>query len=138
MLKKICTLSVLCMLLASLPAWGLNLKPGKYEITAKVEMPGMSGGMPAQKTTQCLNEQNPVPDSSAGAQGCKITDMKTKGNTVTYTMECNQQGMKIKSTGEITYKVDSFEGTTKTIMGPAAGGMTVTTVIKGKRIGKCE
>jgi hypothetical protein len=138
MLKKICTLSVLCMLLAALPAWGLDLKPGKYEITAKVEMPGVSGGMPAQTTTQCLNEQNPVPASSAGAQGCKITDMKTKGNTITYTMECNQQGMKIKSAGEITFKGDSFEGTTKTSMGPAAGGMTVTTVIKGKRIGNCE
>ena len=138
MLKKICTFSVLCMLLAALPAWGLDLKPGKYEITAKVEMPGMPGGMPPQTTIQCLNEQNPVPDSSTGAQGCKITDMKTKGNTVTYTMECNQQGMKIKSTGEITYKGDSFEGTTQTTMGSAAGGMTVKTVIKGKRIGKCE
>ena len=138
MLKKTFTFSVLCMLLAALPAWGIDLKPGKYEITAKVEMPGMSGGVPPQTTTQCLDEQNPVPASSAGAQGCKITDMKTKGNTVTYTMECNQQGMKIKSTGEITYKGDSFEGTTKTIMGPAAGGMTVTTEIKGKRIGKCE
>jgi hypothetical protein len=138
MLKKIFTFSVLCMLLAALPAWGLDLKPGKYEITAKVEMPGMPGGMPTQTTTQCLNEQNPVPDSSTGAQGCKITDMKTKGNTVTYTMECNQQGMKTKSTGEITYNGDSFEGTTQTTMGPAAGGMTVTTVVKGKRIGKCE
>ena len=138
MLKKICTLSVLCMLLAALPVWGLDLKPGKYEITAKVEMAGVPGGMPPQTTTQCLNEQNPVPESSAGAQGCKITDMKTKGNTVTYTMECNQQGMKTKSTGEMTYNGDSFEGTTQTSMGPAAGGMNVTTVVKGKRISKCE
>ena len=138
MLKKICALSVLCMLLAGLPVWGFNLKPGKYEITAKVEMPGMPDGMPAQKMTQCLNEQNPVPDTSVGAQGCKITDMKTKGNTVTYSMECNQQGMKTKSTGEMTYNGDSFEGTTLTSMGPAAGGVTVKTVVKGRRIGKCE
>jgi hypothetical protein len=64
--------------------------------------------------------------------------MKTKGNTVTYTMECDQQGMKTKSTGEMTYNGDAFEGTTQTVMGPAAGGMTITTVVKGKRIGKCE
>jgi len=138
MLKKICTLSVLGMLIAALPAWGLNLNPGKYEITTKVEMSGMPGGTPPQTMTQCLNEQDPVPDSSAGAQGCKITDMKTSGNTVTYTMECDQQGMQTKSTGEITYKGDSFEGTTETNMGPAAGNMTITTVVKGKRIGKCE
>jgi hypothetical protein len=135
MLKKICTLSVLCMLLAALPVWGLDLEPGKYEITAKVEMPGMPGGMPPQTMTQCLNEQNPVPDSSADSQGCKITDMKTRGNTVTYTMECIREGMKTKITGEMTY---SFEGTTQMSMGPTAGNMTVTTVIKGKRIGECE
>ena len=48
MLKKICTFLVLYILLATLPAWGLDLKPGKYEITAKVEMTGMPGGMPPQ------------------------------------------------------------------------------------------
>ena len=79
MLKKICTLSVLGMLIATLPAWGLDLKPGKYEITTKVEMSGMPGGTPPQTMTQCLNEQDPVPDSSADAQGCKMTDMKTIG-----------------------------------------------------------
>ena len=138
MLKKIFTLFVLCMLLAALPAWGFDFKPGKYQITAKVEMPGMPVGMPPQTTTQCLNEQNPVPNTSAGAHGCKITGMKTKGNTVTYAMECNQEGMTVKTTGEMTYKGDSFEGTSKTNMGPSAGGMTVTTVIKGKRIGNCK
>jgi len=138
MLKRIYTLSVLCMLLTALPAWGLDLKPGKYQITAKVEMPGMPGGMPPQTTTQCLNEQNPVPNTSAGAHGCKITDMKTKGNTITYAMECNQQGMQTKTTGEMTYKGDSFEGTNQTYMGPAAGGMYVKTVIKGKRIDSCN
>mgnify|MGYP001087919804 CR=1 FL=1 len=138
MIKKIYTLSVLCMLLVSLPAWGLDLKPGKYQITAKVEMPGMPGGMPAQTMTQCLNEQNPVPNTSAGAHGCKITDMKTKGTTINYAMDCKQEGMTIKTTGKMTYKGDSFEGTSRTNMGPAAGGMTVTTVVKGKRIGNCK
>lgn len=138
MLKRICTLSVLCLLLATLPAWGLDLKPGKYEITAKVEMPGMPGGMTPQTTTQCLTEQDPVPHSSASVQECKIIEMETKGNTVTYKMECNQQGMKTISTGRMTYSKESFEGTTQMSMGPEAGGMTVTTLVKGKRIGDCE
>jgi len=138
MLKRIYTFSALFILLAAMPAWGLDLTPGKYEITAKAEMPGMPGGMPPQTTTQCLNEQNPVPNSAAGALGCKITDMKTNGNKVTYTMECNQQGMKIKSTGEMTFSGDSFAGTTQTHMGPESGGMTVKTVIEGKRVGNCD
>jgi len=46
--------------------------------------------------------------------------------------------MEAKSTGEMTYTGDPFEGTTKTGMGLEAGGMTVLTVARGKRIGKCE
>ncbi|MDF1593416.1 MAG: DUF3617 family protein [Desulfobacterales bacterium] len=138
MLIKACTISVLCILLAMPPAWGLDFKPGKYEITVKMEMPGIPGGMPPQTMVQCLNEKNPVPDSSPDAQGCKMANMRTKGNTVTYTVNCPQQGMDAKMTGEMTYKGDSFEGTTKMSMGPEAGSMTVITVVKGRRIGKCD
>jgi hypothetical protein len=138
MLKKIYIVSMLCVSIIALPAWALDLKPGKYEITAKVEMPGMPGGMPAQTTIQCLTDQDPVPASSADAQGCKVTDMKTEGNALTYTMTCEQQGMTIKSSGKITYNGDTFEGTNQTHMGPEAGNMTITTLISGKRIGKCD
>ena len=138
MLKKTFTISILCLSLIALPAWGLDLKAGKYEITSIVEMPGMPGGMPPQTVTQCMTKQDPVPNTSADAQGCKITNMKTKGNTVTYEMECTQQGMTMKGSGKMIYKGDTFEGTNKMSMGPAAGGMTVTTKITGKRIGSCK
>jgi hypothetical protein len=138
MVKKLSILIILAIVTIALPAWALDLKPGKYEITAKVEMPGMPAGMPAQTTTQCLTSQDPVPASTADAQGCKVTDMKTEGNTLTYAMTCEQQGMTMKISGKMTYKGDSFEGTTLTRMGPGAGNMTITTKITGKRIGKCD
>jgi hypothetical protein len=138
MLKNISIVSILCVMIIALPAWALDLKPGKYEITTKVEMQGMPGTMPSQTMTQCLTEQDPVPASSADAQGCKVTDMKTEGNTLTYTMTCEQQGMTMKSSGKMTYKGDTFEGTNQTRMGPDAGNMIITTQISGKRIGKCE
>ena len=53
-------------------------------------------------------------------------------------MECSQQGMKIKTSGTMTFRGDSFEGASRTDMGPSAGGMVVTTKISGKRIGNCE
>jgi hypothetical protein len=131
--------AVVTFLLIAMPAFGLDLKPGKYEITSKVEMAGMPGGMPPQTTMQCLTQSQPVPNgSSAAAQGCKITDMKTKGNKVSYTMECDQNGMKVKSNGEIIYKGNSFEGTSVMKMGPSAGNMTITTRTTGKWIGKCD
>jgi hypothetical protein len=94
--------------------------------------------MPAQTTTQCLTEQDPVPSTSMGASGCTIKDMETRGNRLTYTMECEQQGMKTETVGEMTYKGDSFEGATRTTMGPESGGMVVSSEIRGKRIGDCD
>lgn len=140
MLKKIFVVSVLCVTLMALPVWALDLKPGKYEITAtsQMEMPGMPEGMPgmpSQVSTQCITQQDPVPASSADAQGCEVTEMTTEGNTVTYTMTCEQQGQKITSSGNMTYKGDAFEGTNKTNAGQ---GMVITTTIKGTRIGKCD
>lgn len=131
-------LLVVASLLIALPAFGLDLKPGKYEITSKVEMTGMPGGTPPQTSTQCLTANDPVPDGSAASQGCRITDMHTKGDKVTYTMECDQQGTKVKSSGEIIYKGQSFEGTSIIKMGPSAGGMLITTHITGKWIGTCD
>ena len=124
--------------LFAVTAWGLDLQEGKYEITSKVEMAGMPGQMPSTTVTQCLTEQDPVPDKSASGQNCKISEIKTKGNTVTWDMECDQQGVKVKSTGQMTYSGDKFEGIIKTIMGPESGNMTINTVVSGKRIGECK
>lgn len=138
MMKRTFAGLMLALLITAIPAWGLDFVPGKYEITAQVDMPGMPQGMPPQTMTQCLDKQNPVPNTNPDSQGCTVTDMKNKGNTVTYTMTCNQQGMAIKSTGRMTFNGDTFEGSSQTVMGPKAGGMIITTAIKGKRIGKCD
>lgn len=135
---KVGILSVVSSFLIALPAFGLDMEPGKYQITSTVEMAGMPGGMPPQTSTQCLTKNDPVPNGSADSQGCKISDMNTKGNKVTYTMECDQQGVKVKSSGEIIYKGKSFEGTSIMKMGPSAGGMTITTITTGKWVGKCD
>jgi hypothetical protein len=139
MAKKTAIIGMLVgLLIIALPAWSMDLTPGKYEITSKVDMPGMPGGMPPTTITQCLTEQDPVPHTSAGANGCNITNMTTEGDTVKYTLVCEQQGMQNKSSGEMTYKGENFYGTTQTKMGPSGGDMTITTKISGKRIGECD
>ena len=131
---------VVCSLgLFFIPAWGLDFKPGMYKITSTVKMPGMpAGSVPPQAITQCLTEQDPVPNKDASGQTCKIKDMKQDGNTITWKMECDQQGQKMTSDGQIIYSGDSFEGTTTTNMGPQAGNMTIKTVVTGNRIGDCQ
>ena len=140
MLKKttIICLIMFCMFFLVSTSWTLDFVPGRYEITSKVEMPGMPSSTPPQTTTQCMTKQDPLPTKNVASQDCKVTDLVTKGNTVSWKMECNQQGQKMKSTGQITYNGENFEGTIKTDLGPQAGNMIITTVISGKRIGDCQ
>lgn len=127
-----------CLVLFSIPAWGLAFEPGLYEVTSRVEMPGMPAGMvPSHTIDQCLTKENPVPNNDAGGQACEIIDMNQDGKTLTWKMECAQQGEKITSVGQMTYNGDSFSGTSTTSMGPQAGNMTITTRISGTRIGDC-
>ncbi len=130
--------AILFAALIASPAWSLDFNPGRYEITVEVKMQGMPGGMPAQTMVQCLTRQDPVPRTSAEAQGCRVTKMDTRGNTITYMIVCDQQGMKTESTGELTFAGDAFTGKSETKMPPSAGGMTMTTVTEGRRIGDCQ
>jgi hypothetical protein len=127
-----------CMAFFITNAWGLDLQDGEYEIISTVEMPGMPMQIPPVTITQCLTPQDPLPNQSTAGQQCNIIDMNTKGNTVTWDMECAQQGQNMHSTGKMVYYGDRFEGTTNTKMGPQSGNMTIITVVKGKRIGGCQ
>lgn len=127
-----------CIFFLVSTSWAFDFVPGLYEITSKVEMPEMPSSIPPQKTTQCMTKQDSLPTKNVASQDCKVTDLVTKGNTVSWKMECNQQGQKMKSTGQITYNGESFAGTIKSDLGPQAGNMIITTVISGKRIGDCQ
>lgn len=138
MLKKTALISLIMFFFINTISFALDFNPGQYEITSKVEMPGMPSPMPPQTMTHCLTEQDPVPNQDASNQDCNITDLVTKGNTISWKMECSQQGQKMESNGQMTYDGDSFEGIIKTKMGSQGGNMTITTIISGKRIGDCE
>jgi len=126
------------MTLIFMPAWALDFEPGQYEITSKIDMPGMPATIPPQTIIQCMTDQDPVPNSNLENQDCKITNMKQTKTTVSWELECVQQGQKMTSTGQMTYKGDAFEGTIQTNLGPNAGNMVMTTVITGKRLSNCE
>jgi hypothetical protein len=116
-----------------------EFKPGLYEITSKMEMPGMPVDMPSQTFTYCMTEQNFVPPSNnAQNQNCKIKNIKKQGNTIFWTMECIQEGQTMISEGEMTFKGDMFEGKSIMKMGPQADNMTMTAIMTGKRLSDCQ
>ncbi len=134
-------LSLVCigifLLSGSVSAGGPNLEPGKWEITTKVNIPGMPAEMANREFvhTQCLTEEDFVPRGSQSRSGdCEIRDMKQKGDTVTWTMHCNTGQGKMTGKGRITYSGDTFEGDMTTMM----PGMEMKQQMKGRRIGACD
>jgi len=114
----------------------LNLQEGKWEITTKVEMPGMRMNIPPQKHIQCLTKKDFVPQNTQPGQECKISETTIVGNTVTWTVQCKSQGEEMRGKGTITYSGNSFEGTLTMTMSHAK--MEMTSHLSGNRIGDCK
>ena len=136
MCKKICTMFlVIFFIFVSVSFAGSLFKEGLWEITSKMEIPGMPVPMPPIKYKQCMTNENPVPNQSQPGQECRMKNVKTKGNTVSWEMVCDSQQGEVKSSGKITYKGDRFNGVVMMDM-PEQGQMKMT--MTGRRIGKCK
>lgn len=133
--KIIIAITALSSLLFLQPISAMDMNEGMWEITTRMEMPGMPMEMPAIKNTQCLTSKDSVPqDKDPNAKDCKIEKTDVQGDTITWEVHCISDGKPVKSTGRITYKGDTFDG--ETIM--AMDGMNVTQKMKGHRIGDCK
>ncbi len=141
MLQKffIVLIVVLSAISTSFAGSELNMQEGKWEITTKMQVPGMPPNMPQMQSTQiqCLTKKDFVPQNSQPGQECKITQKKIVGSTVTWTMVCKNPGGEMKGTGKVTYKGDTFEGTMKMLI-PQQGNMEVTNHVSGRRTGSCK
>ena len=111
-------------------------KPGQWEMTMQMEMPGMPMKLPPFKHTMCVtaedlkDPQKSVPSDPKSK--CTISDYKIDGNKVSWAMECPKQ--KMKGTGEATYTADSFTATTHLTM----EDREMTVKYSGKWKGECE
>jgi hypothetical protein len=107
-----------------------NMEDGLWEITTTVDMPGM----PSKSFTHttCLTKEKAVPQTAES--GCTIKDMKTQGNTVTWTVVCREG----TSTGKVTYAGTTMDGVIETTMKTGGQTMTMKSTMKAKRIGPCK
>lgn len=118
-------------------AGGVDMREGLWEVTTTTEMTGMPMPMqiPPMTTTQCITPKDMVPkDQQQGAE-CKMVKNEVNGNTVTWSVVCQVEGGESRGDGTITYHGDSFDGTMKISM---EGGMRMTNVMKGRRLGACK
>jgi len=130
-LTSIAVVSITLMIGA---AWAESLmKPGQWEITTTTEM----AGMPPQSMThtQCITSDNVIPMSKDANKECQVTDIKTRGNTVSWKISCGGQGGKMKGTGSVTYNGNSMNGVMD--MTIVSHGTKVKNTLSGRRVGAC-
>ena len=101
---------------------------------AKGEDPDKKTGKEKVKAAHDFNQQSAVPQTAES--GCTVKDVKTQGNTVTWTVVC-KEGMST-STGKVAYAGSGMDGVVETTVKTGGQTMTMKSTMKGKRIGPCQ
>jgi hypothetical protein len=108
-----------------------------WEITGKMEMPGMPFAMPGQTSRVCMPKGGEKdPNYTQGkSSNCKMTDVQQSGNTVKYKGTCVTDGETMNMVGETTHDGKSFKSKMK--MTGKSGGepINMTMTSNGKYIG---
>ncbi|MBN2369254.1 MAG: DUF3617 domain-containing protein [Vicinamibacteria bacterium] len=121
----------------------LDMKPGEWSITMKVNMEGVPFAMPPITVKQCLTEKDFVPKPAVSPQqgkgpNCEITDQKIDGNTVSWSISCADERGTTKGKGSLTYSGTTFVGSSEVTMTGGGESSIVKTDMSGKWIGPCK
>lgn len=133
-----CSLRVVALAGAFLvPSAALAQAGELWEVTLKMEMPGMPMAMPAQTNRVCLAKQA-SDESYVPRQGdCKVTESRRTGNTQRYKMVCSgKDPMTIE--GEITHAKDAYSGRSRMTGKMEGQSMEMMQTFSGRKVGECS
>ena len=120
-------------LAASLPASAQG-KDDLWEISSKMEMPGMPMAMPAQVNRVCVGKNRKDEDLVPRQSDCRVVDSKRAGNKFTYKMECTGNEP-MTMVGEMTFGNNAYDGQMRMTM--TKTNDTMNMAVSGKRVGDC-
>lgn len=119
-----------------------NMKEGNWEIKGEIKLEGMPFPMPPMPInySTCLTKKDMVPQQKQKDQECTTISTKVQGDTVTWVTQCkDKKGVVTESTGEITYKGNSFNGSVKNVTKDTKGAQSLSTLkMAGNRTGDCK
>ncbi|MFZ2491025.1 MAG: DUF3617 family protein [Thermoanaerobaculia bacterium] len=126
---------VAVLLLVAAVAFAGPQKPGKWKVTIETVMADMPMKMPPMTTTVCLSEKDVEdPQKAMGNMkgDCKVTDLQTTDNKVSYNIDCPSQ--KMKGHAEFTFTDSSYKG----LMKMKVDEQSITQKYSGEHLGACE
>ncbi|HVF65152.1 MAG TPA: DUF3617 family protein [Casimicrobiaceae bacterium] len=108
----------------------------QWEISMKMEMAGMPGGMPPMSHRMCLSKQAGDDKYIPRQENCKVTDVRRSGNTQQFKMTCTgRDPMTVE--GEVTLAGATFSGKTR-MSGKVEGqSVEIAQTFSGKKLGDC-
>jgi hypothetical protein len=107
-----------------------------WEVTTKMEIPGMPMAMPAQTNRVCVAKNPRDEDYIPKRENCRVLESKRTGNTLTYKMACTGKDA-MNVAGEMTYGTNSYEGRMQMSGKMEGQAMQMTQSYAGKRVGDC-
>ena len=115
----------------------LTLKPGLWETTMTSTNPMMAKPM-TQTSKECLTGGTMNPESLVrDVEDCKLLDSAVKGDTLSFSMECNMQGNKALITGSFQTSGDTASSNVDMDIEAAGMKMNINMKSEGKRLGDC-
>jgi len=118
---------------ASTPASAQG-KDDLWEVTTKMEMPGMPMAMPAQTNRVCVGKNRKDEDLIPRMGDCRMLDSKRVGNKFSYRMECTGDHAGTIE-GAISFGNNTYDGQMRMTMKGSSDAMTTT--FSGRRVGDC-
>ncbi len=111
---------------------GGRVQPGRWEVTATVELPGVASPAPTTQV-ECLSQQDVDADPAPGLEqgACRVTDVVRSGDRVTWKLDCGPAG---KGGGEVVYESPTAYSGWMTL---ESGGAVVRTTLHARRLGGC-
>jgi len=119
-----------------------NMQEGMWEITSKMEMPGMPMNMPPQTMQRCFTQkdfadpQSMAPADPSGNK-CQTSDYRMQGNTATWKIVCTGPDA-MTGTGSATYTGNAYSGVNKMAVKHGNETMNMTINHGGKYLGPCK
>lgn len=136
-MRKLMKLAAVAALALPLAAFA-QMKPGMYEYTVKMSIPG-GPTMPQQTMQRCLTpadlEGNKAYQMPQQGSDCKVSDFRENGGKFSYKMACTKP-QKLDGTAQGSYTPAGMNMDMTMNMADMPGPMTQS--ISAKRLGDCK
>ena len=124
---------LIAALAASLPLAAQG-KDELWEISSKMDMPGMPMAIPPQVNRVCVGKNRKDEDLVPRQSDCRMVDSKRTGSKFTYKMECTGKEP-MTMVGEMNFGTNAYDGQMRMTM--TKTNDTMNLAVSGKRVGDC-